>query len=447
MQSEYIVTSSQPSKAVVRLTAPCDVDRTPTHLVLLLDISESMLDQKKLENVKRCCTVVVDILNEHDHLSLLTFGNTASILLNRVSVDTSQREHIRSVIAGLDVDGCTNMSAGFLLARDVLHEAEKTGLLILTDGLANMGIVGHDSLQRILESHRQSFPQLSIHCVGYGTDHNADLLRSIAEFNAGSYNIVNSVEDTAFAFGDTLGGLMSCAAQNVTLTVPHNTIVQSPYKYNKTTGQIQIGDVYAGTKPIVFLEFPDGVSPESVMLTGVTVSDNYAPFTQYIEKRIRETREKEIELCKLRYECSEILTDIRNWSSLTATQKDGLSGRINTFEQAMTDSFLDGHPLTQTLRSEVEAMRDQLQRAQNFTMSRQEASQMAQRSCYIGLGRGFSTPVRPMRRQQQQQEEEEDDEPRNPATLPGAEAIFQNQLQSQIANALVVSTMTMDLGQ
>ena len=67
-----------------------------------------------------------------------------------------------------------------------------------------------------------SSENISINTFGYGSDHNADLLKGISEAadkSKGSYYFVDGEDNVSSAFGDCLGGLMSVAAQNIKLTI------------------------------------------------------------------------------------------------------------------------------------------------------------------------------------------------------------------------------------
>ena len=61
----------------VRLRAPENVERVPTHFILLLDVSSSMEDDNKLENCKKCVSLILNVLSERDLLTLITFGDSA----------------------------------------------------------------------------------------------------------------------------------------------------------------------------------------------------------------------------------------------------------------------------------------------------------------------------------------------------------------------------------
>jgi len=391
MQTDFLLLSEPENGIVpcaVRIQAPKDVDRTSSHLILLLDISTSMEQEQKLENVKRCCHLILDLLTADDHLSLITFGDTSDILLNRVTVDSAKKEHIRSVISDLSVDGCTNLSAGILNVNKVLKKHEKAGVLLLTDGMANRGIVDAAKLQEIV--HGICTDSVGIHCVGYGINHNAELLRSLAEQNNGSYNIVNSIEDTAFAFGDTLGGLMSCFAQNVSVTLPPEAVPHGPYVIKH--GKVSIGDVNAGTQPILLFDLPVAAL-SAVAIQGTIVKD----LTEFRQEAIWLSlieRNQDIELCRLRYTCSNIMKDLRDWTSLNLSLQGAIKMRIDDFEAKLQDSFLTGHSLTLMLIEEISMLRNMLRSLQTHHVTQEQQTVLSQHSAVIGLARGFSTPSR-----------------------------------------------------
>ncbi len=449
-----------PLECAIRLKAPTDVARLPVHMILLLDVSESMMDGNKLNNVKACANLIVNLLNADDRISLITFGEYAKLHLKRVSIDDAQKTAIRDTINSLDCDGCTNLSAGLGYVREVCEgDTQKAGLLLLTDGHANRGVSHGDALRRIVKSLSTSFPHLSICGVAYGKDHNEDLMKGIAEDSQGAYNVVNTIEDTAFAFGDTLGGLMSCAFQNVKLKVPRSATVHGLYKTTMTVDalEVQIGDVYAGTQPTVLFDLPRSemaAGNPTITLSGMTLPD-YTNWSMALPLEQLEGRDREIELTKLRYRCTDLLKRVREWSSSTPTERSQLTADIDAFERDMADEFLDGHPITTTLRNEVVTLRDLIQMAQRGP-TREFNVMTQQHSAYIGLGRGFSTPARaapatPARHMGPRRattrgalltpmgDPEEADEPTPVASASASavpEAAFQNRIQYNIASLM-----------
>ena len=172
MESDFLVLYSSEETTVscaIRIKAPENVTRVPTHSILLIDVSESMIDDNKLVNVKKCAGSIVNFLNDSDTVSLITFGESAEVHLKQVPADQVHKDTIRGRIDALQVNGCTNLSAGLGLIQEVCEgSTQKSGLLLLTDGHANRGVSDPNTLREIVSTIHGRMEALSIHCVGYG---------------------------------------------------------------------------------------------------------------------------------------------------------------------------------------------------------------------------------------------------------------------------------------
>lgn len=450
-----VLTGQSMVPCAVRLNAPAAVDRIPTHFVLLLDVSESMMDARKLENCKRCATLMLDVMTGEDRISLITFGEEAQVHLKRVPADDAHKQVIISTIKSLRVNGCTNLSAGLGYVHEVCEDDTlKIGLLILTDGHANRGVSDPTGLRSIVGGLRTALPSLSVHCVAYGSDHNEHLMRGIAEDCQTSYNVVNTVEDTAFAFGETLGGLMSCVYQNCAIKVPPGSKVRGPHKI--LDNSIRIGDVYAGTKPLVLVDIPSEAVNlvDGLEVVGMRLPDMSRWSVHPIQTLLAE-RDKDIELTGHRYTCADILRDIQNWRGLDTAARDAFEARIAEFENAVGEPFYNGHPVATLLRGEVAEMRQLLQSARTGYLSHAEQVTAAQHLTSVGLARGFSTPLAPRAPQRRgprvafagnvsptADEEENPTGPPPPMTAPTS--AFANDTQSRIANMLRASSLNQE---
>lgn len=462
MDTDFLVlhTAEQSSSPMVpcaiRLKAPENVERIPTHIILLIDISESMRDERKLEHVKSCSSLIVNFLNASDTISLITFGETAELHLKQVPADETHKDAIRAKIQSLQVDGCTNLSAGLGYIHEVCSDTtQKAGLLLLTDGHANRGVSTEASLRTIVSGLHTTFPHLSIHCVAYGHDHNENLLRGITEDVQGSYNVVNSIEDTAFAFGETLGGLMSCAFQNVSITIPAGSVIHGPYKHTTTGGKcvLQIGDVFSGTKPLVLVDIPRNTYTDSteplIQISGMELTQ-FTPFTIYPIPQTIHTRELDVELTRLRYQCADILTSLKTVGRFQIDAVQAIEQQIHAFQTAVSDTFLDGHPVTTLLREEVPTLRMMLRNIQYGEMSHDAQVLATQHITSIALGRGFSSPTGASltrhraapRRMNAQSVMSDGSEDENPQEIHEVSAPFQNAIQSQFANLMRTQSQT-----
>ena len=232
--------------------------QTPTHFILLLDTSDSMNENNKLEHVKFCTSLMLKLMTPADKISVVTFGESSRILLSAVSTDAAHCSSISDTISVLETDGCTNLSAGLASVTELLatDSGLKPMLLLLTDGHANRGVSKTDGLKQIMGRIQEQFPTLGFSVIGYGLDHNAELLKAFASDMHGAYSIVEGLEDAALTMGEALGSAISCVAQNVEIHCDPGTTVEGPY--TSIGGIIRIGDLYSGTESLYLLKTSGG---------------------------------------------------------------------------------------------------------------------------------------------------------------------------------------------
>ena len=257
---------SHPEWATIHLKAPESESRVPIHLCCVIDTSGSMEDDDKLENVKRSLHYLLNFLGEKDRISVITFSSTAKTILNKMCCSLIEKENLRARIATIHLEFSTNLSAALVETRTVLTDPSgenpsgiKQGILLLTDGMANDGLTEPDQIVAMTKKLLQDYHGTSLSCIGYGTDHNAELLQSMATEGGGSYSIVNTLEDVATVFGNVLGGLISCSFQQVRISLPKNTEIKSRYATNHLDElEIMVGDLSAGMEAVVLAKIPLG---------------------------------------------------------------------------------------------------------------------------------------------------------------------------------------------
>ncbi len=384
-------------QCVLRLKVDAVDTRVPMHFIMLIDNSGSMQEEDKLKNVKKCIQSMMLCLQATDYFSIVTFESHSKIHCNHLAATDANKSFVQTVLQDIQPEDMTNLSAGIGNVKKILeHSPEKTGLLILTDGHVNKGITDSPTLLSILQTLQTDCPGIAVHCVGYGTDHNSSLLNNISMETNGSYNIVNNIEDVATAFGDTIGGLMSCVAQNVEIVISSAATVEGPLKKETKNGitTVQIGDVYSGTEKIVLCSMQKQDLREGcIVFQGMKLplfdSFSFTPTPIHCEDR-----DIEVELTRHRYTCATLLRDLQSMahnSYFPLDTQNELRTRIDAFQQAVEDTFYDNHPIGTQLRSEVSILRQALQ---NITTPQIDMDAVInQHTSYYGLGRGFSSPM------------------------------------------------------
>jgi len=157
------------------------------------------------------------------------------------------------------LSGGIGLAAQEMQAVELPHEVRT--IFLLTDGRANVGVSSKNGIVSLakgcLGSSKKNRP-ISIHCFGYGADHDEEMLRDISQATeGGTYCFVEQDSDVASAFGNALGGILSVVAQNVSVSIAianeakEHGISINDVKHDKAVKQsdgsylVKIGDFYA----------------------------------------------------------------------------------------------------------------------------------------------------------------------------------------------------------
>jgi hypothetical protein len=359
--------------------------RQPVHLTFVIDTSDSMNDSilssqaafSKLQQVKKSIEFLLPLLTPSDYVSMISFGDVSSIHLQQTVMNDEGKKQVQHILRDLRTDGCTNMSAGLLDVQEVLENSSlsmKQGVLLLTDGHANMGISTTNGLESIVTQMTGTNQSLTLTTIGYGKDHNAELLRSMAVVGSGSYNVVYTLEGIATTFGEVLGGLTTVVAQNVTIQLPYGSEVYSGYakQMNGSHVSVKVGDVYAENEIIVLCDIP----ASTIIVKGVRMDTLDRLNISVAPTDSSETTPQNVQLAYYRHKVSQFL----HKASEEGTPSNTLKQQVRTLLQEMRGLSYSSEVLVQMMIDDLE---------QILATRRVDPVSMIQHGAYLSLGRGL----------------------------------------------------------
>jgi hypothetical protein len=229
--------------------------------------------------------------------------------------------------------------------------------------------------------------------VAYGTDHNAELLKQMSEDVNGSYSIVTDLEGAALTMGETLGNLISCAAQNVTVQFPPGTKLLGGGRNISPEGRLNIGDLYVGVPQLLLVELPVGAS------NPVTVKGSMVPSLDGFQIDILEpaaapvARDLEVELTEIRYKVADLYRRLRD--VVGSEQRQALQTELEAIRSSLADPVYAGQPLLELLQHELPSLERAIEAAGTYLQRTHDyRTQLLQHEAFVALGRGTSQPMR-----------------------------------------------------
>ena len=223
----------------------------PLNLSVVIDRSGSMSGQK-LKYVKMAAQELVRGLSAKDRLSLVSYGYDVTVEMEPRAVDN--RAAFRRAIDGIQIHGNTFLSGGWVqgceFVSSALNDQGLNRVLLLTDGLANVGITNHAQLARMARQQRQQGDSTTTFGVGMG--YNEDLLSRMAQEGGGAFYFIDNPNQAAALFKEELQDLYNVVGRNLTVSIETESPVKSvrqlyDYPRSEDHGALvyRLGELYA----------------------------------------------------------------------------------------------------------------------------------------------------------------------------------------------------------
>jgi len=227
-------------------------DRRPLNLALVLDKSGSMEKEGKIDFVRQAARMLVNRLGPEDILTLVTYENRVRVPIPARRV--SDRQIFHRIIDGIYPGGRTFLSGGleegFKQARRFRRKGYVSRVILLSDGLANIGLLDPVKLSQRTGVMYES--GVTVSTFGMGFDFDENLLAAMATGGGGNYYYISRPGDILAAFKrefDMAAGAVASGVEIIIRPFPgcrFQTVPGHEWRLERESAVIGLGDLSAG---------------------------------------------------------------------------------------------------------------------------------------------------------------------------------------------------------
>jgi Ca-activated chloride channel homolog len=235
--------------------------RPPVNLGFVLDRSGSMGGQNKIGLAKQAVLEAVDRIDAPDRFAVVTYDNAIDVVMGSTLASAEARRLAADRLLAIDARGSTDLHGGWLTGcEQVAQSLQAEGVnrvLLLTDGLANVGVTDHEELTRRAYDLRRRGVTTST--FGVGTDFDESLLQAMADAGGGHFYFIGDVAQMRDHITSEVGETLEVVAREVVLelALPESVRVDalSPFRVERRGGRVLVylGDMVSGQRLSVVL--------------------------------------------------------------------------------------------------------------------------------------------------------------------------------------------------
>ncbi len=275
---------------VVRLVAPDAphrADRLPVNVSLILDRSGSM-GGAKIRLAKEAVDRAIATLDRRDRFSVVFYDDRVDVVVESTIASGEARQAAREALRRVEARGSTNLFEGWMRGCEqvALHAVGEvvSRTLLLTDGLANVGVTDRFELERHADELRRRGVATST--FGVGHDFDEALLEAMARTGGGNFYYIDDALQIADFMTSELGEALDVVARDVRLevTLPYGAQLEMlgperVARHGPEAWSVDVGDLVARQEREVVLRvnFPYG-SPGDPADVSVAVRDRDGAF-------------------------------------------------------------------------------------------------------------------------------------------------------------------------
>jgi Ca-activated chloride channel family protein len=258
-----------------------DRRRPRANVAFVLDRSGSM-GGDKVTLVKAAVREAIGRLERDDRFALVVYDQEIDVLMPTTLATADARRDAIERLERIDARGTTDLGGGWLRGAEQVAGAQGpegiNRVLLLTDGLANVGIT--DPAELIRHARELRARGIGTSTFGVGDDFDEALLGSMADAGGGAFRYIRDAAQIPGYINDEVGEVLEVTARDVALEIaaPDALRVESlsPFPVDARPGRtlVRLGDMGADQEIrfVLRLGFPLG-EPDREIGASFTLTD------------------------------------------------------------------------------------------------------------------------------------------------------------------------------
>lgn len=193
-------------------------ERAPINVAIVLDRSGSMQGEK-IQKAREAAIGALDLLRHDDIVSIIAYDSDVNVLVPATKL--TDKQQMASIIRAIQPGGNTalfgGVSKGAAEVRKFMDEKHVNRIILLSDGLANVGPSSPGELGDLGTSLKKE--NISVSTLGLGLGYNEDLMVQLAARSGGNHQFIENASELADIFRREFDDVLSVVAQSVDLKI------------------------------------------------------------------------------------------------------------------------------------------------------------------------------------------------------------------------------------
>jgi len=234
-------------------------DRPPVNVAIVLDKSGSMQGEK-IAQAREAAIAAIERLSSKDIVSVVAYDSTVKVIVPATKL--TDKESVKQQIGRITAGGSTALFAGVSKGaeeiRKFLDKERVNRVILLSDGLANVGPQSPSELGDLGKS--LSKEGISVSTLGLGLGYNEDLMMKLARGSGGNHVFIESADQLVNIFNYEFDDVLSVVAQEVSIEIKLADGIR-PIRVLNTDAEIngqqvitQLSQLYSEQEKYVLLE-------------------------------------------------------------------------------------------------------------------------------------------------------------------------------------------------